>query len=84
MRRIGSSPAERGSTGYNNCPDVFEVPTGDFLVIGKVVLDFDARFSAERLREMGASVGPDEEPVLVPRECLLAAAKQLAAEGVIG
>jgi hypothetical protein len=34
MRRIGSTPAERGSTGYNNCPDVIELDDGDFFVIG--------------------------------------------------
>jgi hypothetical protein len=35
MRRIGSTPAEPGSTGYNNCPDVLELDDGEFLVIGE-------------------------------------------------
>ncbi|MEV6051896.1 hypothetical protein [Streptomyces sp. NPDC052107] len=34
MRRIGSTPAERGSVGANNCPDVLELDDGDFLMIG--------------------------------------------------
>lgn len=81
MRRIGSTPAERGSTGYNNCPDVLELEdTGDFLVIGKVPAP--EQIEEERLRELGASIGPREYAVIVPRDCILAAAKQLAAEGL--
>lgn len=107
MRRIGSTPAERGSTGQNNCPDVIELSRlgstpaergsttgatcpdvleqfdGDFLVIGKVPPRFDADIRASLLRELGASVGEDEAVVIVPRDCILAAAKQLAAEGQI-
>lgn len=30
MRGIGSTPAERGSVGANNCPDVLERDDGDF------------------------------------------------------
>ncbi|MCC5478373.1 hypothetical protein [Streptomyces barringtoniae] len=82
MRRIGSTPAERGSVGANNCPDVLELDDGDFLVIGK--LHLLTAPEAERMNELGASIGEGEALVLVPRDCLLAAAKQLAGEGVAG
>lgn len=83
MRRIGSTPAERGCGENNSCPDVIEMGDGgDFLVIGKIHLLTAAE--AGRMNELGASMGEDESLVLVPREVVLAAAKQLAAEGVIG
>ncbi|MFI1073433.1 hypothetical protein [Streptomyces puniciscabiei] len=82
MRRIGSTPAERGSVGANNCPDVLELDDGDFLVIGKSHLLTAPE--VERMNELGASIGEGESLVLVPRACILAAAKQLASEGVAG
>jgi hypothetical protein len=82
MRRIGSTPAQRGCGANNSCPDVFELPDGGFLVIGKAVLEGQAP-SAEELRRMGASIGADELAVILPRECMLHAAKQLAAEGLV-
>ncbi|AKJ15601.1 hypothetical protein ABB07_37725 [Streptomyces incarnatus] len=82
MRRIGSTPAERGSVGANNCPDVLELDDGDFLVIGKSHLLTAPE--AERMNELGASIGEGESLVLVPRDCILAAAEQLASEGVAG
>ncbi|MER6385505.1 hypothetical protein [Streptomyces sp. NPDC001250] len=36
MRRIGSTPAERGSATGQSCPDLIEADDGDFLVIGKL------------------------------------------------
>lgn len=83
MRRIGSTPAERGSVGANNCPDVFEMEDGNFFVIGKVVMADQAPDAGE-LRRLGASIGTDELAVIVPRDCLLAAAKQLVTEGIVG
>ncbi|MFD8395359.1 hypothetical protein ACFV2N_40730 [Streptomyces sp. NPDC059680] len=82
MRRIGSTPAERGSVGANNCPDVLELDDGDFFVIGQ--LHPLTAPEAERMNELGASIGEGEALVLVPRDCILAAAKQLACEGVAG
>ncbi|MGW9033004.1 hypothetical protein ACWGQ5_55695 [Streptomyces sp. NPDC055722] len=63
-------------------PDVFELPDGGFFVIGKVVGEEMAP-SAEESRSMGASIGADELAVILPRECMLHAAKQLAAEGLV-
>ncbi|MGX4695445.1 hypothetical protein [Streptomyces sp. JNUCC 63] len=74
IRRIGSTPAERGSTGYNNCPDVIQLDDGDFAVIGyrarRRMPDLDAK-----LATVGASVNvATETVVIVPRDCILAAA----------
>jgi hypothetical protein len=82
VRRIGSTPAERGSVGANNCPDVLELDSGDFYVIGK--LPFLSPPERERLRELGAGVAAGEAAVVVPRDCVLDAAKQLVSEGGAG
>ncbi|MEI5098059.1 hypothetical protein RB200_04685 [Streptomyces sp. PmtG] len=34
LRRIGASPRQRGSATGQTCPDIFELSTGDFAVIG--------------------------------------------------
>ncbi|MFF4825242.1 hypothetical protein ACFY20_19845 [Streptomyces sp. NPDC001312] len=67
MRRIRSTLAERGSTGYNNCPDVFELGDGSFFVIGKVPAAGQAP-AAEQRRAMGASIGANERTVILPRD----------------
>lgn len=75
MRRIGSTPQQRGSMTGQTCPDVIELDARSYLVIGK-------RTEADwpRLADVGASVGEDEQAVIVPRNCLLTAARQLVAE----
>ncbi|MGW3509443.1 hypothetical protein [Streptomyces sp. NPDC000994] len=75
MRRIRSTLAERGSTGYNDCPDVFEPGDGSFFVIGKVPAAGQAP-AAEQRRAMGASIGANERTVIPPRDCMLHAVKQ--------
>ncbi|WP_327358384.1 hypothetical protein [Streptomyces sp. NBC_01304] len=34
QHRIGTTPAQRGSLSGGNCPDVFELDTGDCAIIG--------------------------------------------------
>ncbi|MGW0206115.1 hypothetical protein ACWDZ8_09930 [Streptomyces sp. NPDC003233] len=82
MRRIGSTPTERRSLGVNNCPDVVERDDGDFFVIGELYLLSEPE--AERMNELGVSIGEGESLVLVPRDCIRAAAKQLAFDRVAG
>ncbi|MBL1087528.1 hypothetical protein JK359_37265 [Streptomyces actinomycinicus] len=82
MRRIGSTSAQRGCGANNNCPDVLELEDGDFLVIGKLRLLTAPE--TERMNDAGASIGEDESVVLVPRDCILAAAHQLESEQVAG
>lgn len=69
VRRLGSTPAQRGSLGNNSCPDVFELENGDFAVIGARTPDL--------VLPEDASVGPDETIVTIPRRVLLDAARDL-------
>lgn len=73
LRRWGSSPAQCRSTSGETCPDVLELVCGDFLIIGKAAV-----VKTSALAEMGAAIGPDETAVIVPREVLLTAARDLA------
>ena len=69
-RRLGPDPHANGATtsSLSGCPDILELETGDFAVIG-VDITADAR---NGLR-FGASCGPDECIVRVPRRTLIAA-----------
>jgi hypothetical protein len=68
VRRIGASPRERGSVTGQTCPDIFELQSGDFAVIG-----------TDRTAELDAELPPDaaradyERIVVVSRETLVRA-----------
>jgi hypothetical protein len=69
LRRIGPDPHLAGDTpSAQGCPDVWELSNGDFAVIGIRATDPLASALPE-----GASCGPDEEIVIVPRRILTAA-----------
>lgn len=76
-RRIGSSPAQRGSLSGDTCPDVFELDNGDFYIVGAI-----APAVLESPEGIQAVVGPDEQAVIVPRRVLVDAARQLKEEGI--
>ncbi|MFN0126911.1 MAG: hypothetical protein ACKV19_09550 [Verrucomicrobiales bacterium] len=70
LRRLGPDPHANGARtpALENCPDVWELDTGDFAVIGIDVTD------ALKLRlPPTASCGPDERIVQVPRRILVRA-----------
>ncbi|MFG2684342.1 hypothetical protein [Streptomyces sp. NPDC048392] len=68
-RRLGKSPAELGLTSSTEtCPDIWELTNGDVAVIGR---DASPEL-VERLPE-GASIGPDERLVIIPRSLIVAA-----------
>lgn len=77
-RRYGTTPQQRGSATGQSCPDVLELPNGDFLVIGKT--PDVPNISAADLTKHGASIGPDEQAVVVPADVLRAAAREIASE----
>ena len=77
-RRYGTSPQQRGSASGANCPDILQLDTGDYLVIGKT--PGVPNISARDLSKHGASIGDDEQAVIVPREVVLAAAREIAEE----
>lgn len=67
MRRLGSTPAERGSTTGCNCPDIFELDSGNFAVIGKEQKVGRHTMAAE----LDGSIGEGEAMVIIPRRVLL-------------
>ncbi|MFE7117252.1 hypothetical protein ACFU99_17760 [Streptomyces sp. NPDC057654] len=72
-RRLGASPAERGSLGNASCPDLFELNDGRFAVIG-----------TDMTAELDAALPPDasraayERIVVITRETLLRAKDDIA------
>jgi hypothetical protein len=76
-RRYGASPAER-CTGQSSCPAVLALDNGDYLIIGRVATVTD--ITATDLAAHEASIGEDEAPVIVPRDVVLAAARDILEE----
>ncbi|WP_051466914.1 hypothetical protein [Actinomadura oligospora] len=77
-RRIGPHPHDgkgNGSAGANNCPDIWELESGDFAVIGD-----------ERTAELGpllsedAFLDPGEAIVVLPRHVLVKARDAIPSE----
>jgi len=68
LRRIGPDPHANGArtAALNNCPDIWELTTGDFAVIGIDITD-----EAKPDLPSSASCGPDERIVRLPRNLLL-------------
>ena len=70
LRRLGPDPHLNGmqTAGLRGCPDVFELKTGDFAIIGKDV-------TSEAIGQLppDASCGPDERIVVIPRKTLIGA-----------
>lgn len=70
VRRLGPDPHAQGAqtVALAGCPDLWELGTGDFAVIG---IDITAQVLG-RLPE-SANCGPDERVVMVPRKTLVSA-----------
>ncbi len=70
VRRLGPDPHANGTqtAAAKGCPDIFELDTGDFAIIGRDV-------TAEALSELPptASCGPDERIIVIPRRTLIGA-----------
>ncbi len=73
LRRIGPDPHADGAltSGAHGCPDIFELVTGDFAIIG---IDMTA---AARKLPPTASCGPDERIVRLPRKTLVLAKPEI-------
>lgn len=69
-KRLGPDPHANGATtiALRGCPDIFELATGDFAIIG---IDITAK-SVKHLPP-SAGCGPDERIVLIPRKTLVLA-----------
>ncbi len=69
-RRLGPDPHAHGAltSALRGCPDIWELENGDFAVIGQ-----DITAKAARNLPPGATCGPDERIVVVPRQRLVSA-----------
>lgn len=74
LRRLGPDPHLNGAqtAALRGCPDVFELVTGDFAIIGK-----DITTKAIGQLPPGASCGPDERIVVIPRKTLIEAKSEI-------
>ncbi len=81
VRRMGSTPEQRGSMTGQTCPDVLLMTTGDYLVIGKYAAGNTTWAEVEKeLALHGAWVGDDETAVIVPAQCMKDAARDICEE----
>ena len=65
IRRVGPSPACMNTVG---CPDILELASGDFAIIGTDITD-----KAAHKLPPTAGCGPDERIVFIPRSLLVKA-----------
>ena len=70
VRRIGPDPhaAGRRTVALHGCPDIFELESGDFAIVG-----IDITALAESALPESASCGPDERIIRIPRKTLVLA-----------
>jgi len=70
LRRLGPDPHANGeqTPALYGCPDIFELESGDFAVIGR---DITARCIGQM--SPSASCGPDERVICIPRKTLVLA-----------
>lgn len=70
LRRLGPDPHANGAktSSLQGCPDILELSTGDFAVIG-----VDITESTLDKLAFGAGCGPDEKIVRIPRKTLVLA-----------
>ena len=69
-RRLGPDPHANGAmtSSLRGCPDILEMDNGDFAIIGVDITSETAGKMA-----FGASCGPDERIVRIPRKTLVLA-----------
>ena len=74
LRRLGPDPHINGTqtVALNGCPDIFELESGDFAIIG-----IDITKAAKANLPQGAGCGPDERIVRVPRKTLVLAKRDI-------
>lgn len=71
-RRVGLPPSARGSGTSITCPDIFELADGNFAVIGT-----DRTAELKPYLPADAGVAPYEKIVVITRDTLVAAARDL-------
>ena len=73
IRRLGIDPAASPvpCASGRACPDVLELASGDFAIIGKDITEF-----ADQL-PVGSGCGPDERMIRIPRALLVRARAEI-------
>jgi hypothetical protein len=68
LRRLGPDPHAGGvrTIALRGCPDIFELESGDFAVIGIDITD-----AAKPKLPPSAGCGPDERIIFIPRNLLV-------------
>jgi hypothetical protein len=70
LRRVGPDPhlAGKHTPALQGCPDIFELENGDFAIVGRDV-------TSEVIGKLpsGATCGPDERIIAIPRRTLVLA-----------
>jgi hypothetical protein len=74
-RRLNTIPGPDQSMGKKSCPDIFELDTGDFAIIGKDV----TREISKALNGEG-KVADNERVVVIPRVILTSAKNNIPVE----
>lgn len=74
LRRLGPDPHANGAQtpALRGCPDLLELETGDFAVIGIDITDL-----AKDALPPTAGCGPDERIVRIPRKTLVLAKQDI-------
>jgi hypothetical protein len=70
LRRLGPDPHANGAktVGLQGCPDILELDSGDFAIIGSDITALSAG-----LLPPSVSCGPDERIIRIPRKTLILA-----------
>ena len=70
LRRLGPDPHLGGvqTPALQGCPDIFELENGDFAIVGR---DVTSKIKGEL--PAGATCGPDERIIAIPRKTLVLA-----------
>lgn len=78
IRRLGPDPHANGAqtVALNGCPDIFELESGDFAIIG-----IDITEAAKLKLPPTAGCGPDERIVFIPRKTLVLAKADIPEKG---
>lgn len=71
-KRLGESGNGLQCPEGHYCPQILEMNSGDFAVVGE-----DITTEAERAMLPGAGIGPSERVVRIPRRVLVAARKEI-------
>jgi hypothetical protein len=70
LRRLGPDPHAGGmqTSALQGCPDIFELENGDFAIVGR-----DVTSMVMGQLPPGATCGPDERIIAIPRKTLVLA-----------